>query len=752
MKRILSLVLITFLHGLSVYSQDIECATTVTDEQIEFMKSIHSSANINQMRGLNNQDVSVPLKFHIINRSNGSGGLNPARITPLIQEVNASFVGLGITFFQTGDVNIINNDQYYNLDFSQEGELANSRDVRNVVNIYVSGTLTSGSSSLCGYTYLPPSADRVFLALGCTANDYQTTAHELGHYLSLFHTHGKTNTGTTDELVQRVNCENFGDNLCDTPADPNLSGNVGGGCVYTGSATDANGDLFNPDTRNLMAYSPNSCRNKFSLGQLNRMSNGLLNGRSYLNLTFSNFTANFTVNERSGCAPLTIQFTDNTLGSVSRTWEFEGANVATSTNANPTVTFDEPGIYAVKLIARNAGGAISERQRTDYIIVEDVFQNVIQDTTFNSFIVNSLPVNWSIKNLDQLETFNFSNVSYDGQSNSLQMNNYEYNSLVVPQIDELEMSNFGLEEVKSFNIKFNYAYTFIPEDFANGIIQTTDSLEIGYRLECDDEFISIFKSGGDQLKTAPPTNSAFEPQGSEEWGTIDVKISKADIIRFDEKQVIRPVLRNICMNGNNLFIDNVELIPDFTLDSIQSFRVSNQLENEITLRWFNPAINESGIQIERSVDGVNFSVIDEVPKNQTEFTDSDIPENATFLYYRAVNFNSKAKSSYTPIIEVPLIVTSNKVQIDDLNSILIYPNPTVDGIVNISGNCDEISNISRIKIFSVTGQLQTTLNNSEIHTINGDVQFSIGKLHSGMYFVELDGVNLCDKLFRIIKK
>ena len=65
-----------------------------------------------------------------------------------------------------------------------------------------------------------------------------TIIHEFGHYFSLFHTHGPTNSAITTELVDGSNCTTSGDELCDTPADPNLSGNVTN-CLYTGGLFDA---------------------------------------------------------------------------------------------------------------------------------------------------------------------------------------------------------------------------------------------------------------------------------------------------------------------------------------------------------------------------------------------------------------------------------------------------------------------------------------------------------------------------------
>ena len=96
-----------------------------------------------------------------------------------------------------------------------------------------------------------------------TTNTESTTLiHEFGHHFNLIHTHGTSNDpGSTDELVNGSNCVSAGDRLCATPADPLLnSSNVSSvNCLYTGSATDTLGQVYEPDTSNIMSYSPNIC-------------------------------------------------------------------------------------------------------------------------------------------------------------------------------------------------------------------------------------------------------------------------------------------------------------------------------------------------------------------------------------------------------------------------------------------------------------------------------------------------------------
>lgn len=107
------------------------------------------------------------------------------------------------------------------------------------------------------------------------------SAHELGHCFGLYHVH-EDNGGS--ELVDRTgicsNCENAGDLLCGTAADPYIDGDLDEyttNCVYTGSLQDVCDNTFNPDPLNIMSYAPGACWEHFTSDQGARMRSFLLN-------------------------------------------------------------------------------------------------------------------------------------------------------------------------------------------------------------------------------------------------------------------------------------------------------------------------------------------------------------------------------------------------------------------------------------------------------------------------------------------
>ncbi len=69
-------------------------------------------------------------------------------------------------------------------------------------------------------------------------------------------------------------------------------------------------------------------------------------------------TAGFSSNSNTGCAPLTVQFTNqSSVNATDYDWDFPGGDPTSSTDENPTVVYNDPGTYDVTLIVSNAAGS-----------------------------------------------------------------------------------------------------------------------------------------------------------------------------------------------------------------------------------------------------------------------------------------------------------------------------------------------------------------------------------------------------------
>ena len=265
-----------------------DCGTQPTPEQIEYLtqtREARQAFDIAQWA----EDRSgtsihwIPVQFQeCLPTSNSPIGLREINISEWMGEMNNIFLPYRIQFYECGSFTTFVNNPLHYFDITEEPQLS-AYDVPNVINIYAFGTVTINGSSVAGYSYLPPSADRIILSkLGGTLYDSKVLIHEMGHYLGLYHTHGKTNQGTTNELVNGNNCLIAGDDVCDTPADPNLYTSSSSNCVYFGVARDANNQAYVPDVHNHMSYAYKQCRTLFSVGQMNRMAYTALTDRNYL--------------------------------------------------------------------------------------------------------------------------------------------------------------------------------------------------------------------------------------------------------------------------------------------------------------------------------------------------------------------------------------------------------------------------------------------------------------------------------------
>jgi len=90
----------------------------------------------------------------------------------------------------------------------------------------------------------------------------------------------------------------------------------------------------------------------------------------------------FTSSDTTTYAGGSIQFSDISGGNpITRLWTFEGGNIATSTDPNPTVTYNVPGEYAVSLYVSNIIGG-NELVKQDYITVTpDYYIGTLNPTT-----------------------------------------------------------------------------------------------------------------------------------------------------------------------------------------------------------------------------------------------------------------------------------------------------------------------------------------------------------------------------------
>ncbi len=387
------ILLLIFAYSGTVYSQNDDCGFVYTPEAKLYFDSIKDRVKVLEEQFLQQRLTSrnstllssVAIKAHIIRQTDGTGGLTVIELNDAIADMNSIYADAALEFYLCEGINYIDDDNLYDYETYDEADLFADHSVNEVMNIFFTdAVVSSGSgSSLCGYARFPGGTitENILMANSCATNG-STLSHEVGHFFALTHTHGDNNDfGSTEELVDGSNCESTGDFICDTAADPQLNYiNVDINCLYTGNTQDANNDFYQPDPLNLMSYASKECRTIFSPQQLARIN--AINQTSRDNLICTAFNAEFIADETDSCdANLTVNFTDNSSGATSWSWDIDGDDIIDYTTQNVTHTYSTYGDYDVALTISDGTNSIN-KVKSQYINVG------AQETTTTTITLN----------------------------------------------------------------------------------------------------------------------------------------------------------------------------------------------------------------------------------------------------------------------------------------------------------------------------------------------------------------------------
>lgn len=415
-------------------------------------------------------------------------------------------------------------------------------------NIWVVDAISFGAG---GYAYLPGSApcgncdgvvvlNTQFGGIG-TSNggnfSERTLTHETGHWFNLNHTWGSNNDCGTD-------CTGT-DNVNDTPKTKGM-------CLSCDLAQADCGVLAN--VQNYMDYS--TCTYMFTTGQTTRMlaaansntgSRSNLWSNANLNATGTNDgyvattcapIADFLYNPGRTCVGNNVTFTDLSYGAdVDQTWTWNwtltGATPPTSTDQNPTVTYNTAGTYTATLTATNSGGTNSV---TKSQIINIYPAPGVQTAPLNEGIENAqFPVNpsnallnWEISPSTGTTWARTTTAAATGSA-SISVNCAPLDSgakcnFISPVTD------FTTTNQSPLTLTFKVAYRY------NGT--ANDVLKVYISSNCGETWQVRYSKLGAQLATVANGTGNFVPSSASDWRTETVNINglsnkDAGMVRFE---------------------------------------------------------------------------------------------------------------------------------------------------------------------------------------------------------------------------
>ncbi len=200
MKKILFFFAVT--AACQLHAQLQPCATVVTQRQLELLRDFHPDVRSGgRMADVPVQNVAI--SAHLIRRTDGTGGMTEQELNDAMDVLNNYYSHANLAFFLAG-ITEIHNSEYFDFNTDDEVAMGAKYDVAKTINIYFANSVgDSQGGSYCGYAYFPGGPDRVLMDNSCAVNG-STLPHEIGHYFTLYHTHGSSNSQLTDELVARV--------------------------------------------------------------------------------------------------------------------------------------------------------------------------------------------------------------------------------------------------------------------------------------------------------------------------------------------------------------------------------------------------------------------------------------------------------------------------------------------------------------------------------------------------------------------
>lgn len=504
----------------------------------------------------------------------------------------------------------------------------------------------------------------------------RTATHEIGHYFGLFHIWGDESGCTGDDFRQLPagSCTlpsglfnpagqgNTASDIGDTPNQADATTNCPSGMVTDACATTAPGKMY----QDYMDYTADACYSMFTAKQVQRMEWVLDSCRSGLKTSLgcqppagalSLDVAPFqSVNpggfELAGCGltsyPSNLSCPGSfipkfriindgltTLTSVTAGYELDNGAAVTQTvtvnlavKATAVISFPPTtvaiGSHQLKFFTSNPNGSADQAPGNDTLLQNFSVMGATSLPVTEGFEGPFPPGAWSVINPDGDFTWQKTTPGHNSPS-SMYIDNYDVNG--TNHIDDFKSQSISTTGVTTLNISFDLAHKNYPQT------GYSDTLSVLISNDCGATYQTVYKKWGAALATAGSSSSGYTNPAASDWRTEVINVSGPIL---SSGQVI-VVFRNTSRNGNNIFIDNIN--------------IQNQGQRDLKLLSINaPGNNACNPQIVPQV-----TVLNNGAEDITSFKVGYRIDNGTNIIQ---TFNQTIISGDTAMITLPAITAA----------------------------------------------------------------------------------------------
>ncbi len=589
----------------------------------QFVNTYAKSANAKKAT------IIIPVVVHNITHSGGLGYVSKAQIEGQLNTLNEDFKRLNADTSNTrplfapyagsidiefrlahidpngdcteGIVRLENSLSFSTSTNMAEGVKALSnwptQGTRAYFNIWVIDEIESdGTTFVAGYAQFPGSNNNgtygVVMADQSFGAGYRTLTHEIGHCFDLLHTF---NYGS---------CSGGGDQCSDTPRVYESNFNCD---VNRNTCTNIE-PFYGADVvdqfENYMSYA--NCQNMFTQQQEARMTAILGNTNTNQGVAHLHTTTNKNntgVNDPYGpviCAPIalfeydkeyicegaSVNFTDQSYNATPTTWNwtFNGGTPSTSSQQNPTITYNTAGVYSVTHEPGTTAG-------TDLVTLNNIItvSSLVADYTgpFLDSYENSTQFSndWRIENVSGGQTWQNTTSAAATGSRSVRIRNYVTNT--AGEIDELISPSYDISTASNKTMTFKQA-------FAKKNSSSSDRLLVYYSIDCGATWNLVLPLTTSNLATAPDHTNEFIPTASE-WVTRTVNLAS-----IGSSTNVRFKFEFKSGEGNNIYIDDLNIGGSTGVDEFENIASFSVYPNPTTSNAkisFNLVKNVSNLKI-----------------------------------------------------------------------------------------------------------------------------------------------------------